>query len=84
MATTKSISKTKAVTIMNESKGRFVTVTYIKKDKTERTINCIVRKYSMTKAGYIRVYSVQDKGYRSVDPRTINKLVANKEVFKVK
>ena len=80
----KTIVRTKAVELMNNSSGRFITVTFKKKDTTERTINCIVKKDHKTALGYLRVYSIQDKGYRSVDPRTINKIVANKQTFNVK
>lgn len=80
----KNITRTKAVKLMDKSGGRFITVTFKKKDTTERTINCIVKKDHRTALGYLRVYSIQDKGYRSIDPRTINKIVANKTLFKVK
>ncbi len=78
------ISKTKAVELIENAGGRFVTVTFIKKNQQERTINCIVKKNPMTRAGYIRVYSIPDKGYKSVDPRTITKLVKDKQIYNIK
>lgn len=78
------ITRTKAVEKIDNSKGRFFTPTFTTKAGNERTINCNFKKGSVTKLGHLRVYSMQDKGYRSVDPRTISKLVIDKQVFKVK
>lgn len=80
----KTITRTTAVELINKSKGRFFTVTFTKKDKNMRTINCNKRKDSTTALGYIRVYSTQDKGYRSINPLTISKLVFNGVTYKVK
>jgi cytoplasmic iron level regulating protein YaaA (DUF328/UPF0246 family) len=79
------ITKTKAVEmIMNESKGRFITVEFTKKSGEKRIINCNVKKAPMTAAGYIRVNSIQDKGLRSVDPRTISAFKMNGTSYTVK
>ncbi len=84
MAKAKTISRTKAVTMIDDNAGRFFTVTFLKKDGNERTINGLVKKDNKTRTGYVRMYSAQDKGYRSVDPRTINEIKINKEIFKVR
>lgn len=47
------ISRLKALELMQESKGRFFTTTFIKKNGEERTIN---GKYQgLSKLGYVRV-----------------------------
>lgn len=84
MAKAKTISRTKAIAMIDDNAGRFFTTTFMKKDGTQRTINGLVKKDNKTKVGYIRMYSAQDKGYRSVDPRTISSLTINKQEFKVK
>lgn len=78
------ITRTKAVEAIENSKGRFFTTTFTTKAGNERTINCNFKKGNVTKLGHLRVNSIQDKGLRSVDPRTISKLVINNQIFKVK
>ena len=80
---TKTINKTKAVEIINSTKGQFFTVTFTTKDNRERSINCNKKADSTTKLGYIRVYSTKDKGYRMVNPETISKLQYNNITYKV-
>ena len=70
-----TISKSKAVELMKSSQGRFFTVSFIKKDDTERTINGRIRvtknskggKNPATDLGYISVYSNAEKQYRNVN-----------------
>ncbi len=78
----KTISRTKAVELINNSQGRRFTVTFTKKDGTTRTING--SRKNQTNLGNITIYSVKDKGYRSVNPNTITMLKINKTVNKVK
>lgn len=80
----KTVSRTKAVEMIDNNAGKFFTVTFSTKTKPERTINGLVKKDNKTRTGYIRMYSTQDKGYRSVDPRTISALKINGTVLKVK
>lgn len=80
----KAISRTKAVSMINDNAGKFFTVTFVKKDGNERTINGLCKKDNKTRTGYIRMYSAQDKSYRSVDPRTINAIKIAGEVLKVR
>ena len=73
-----SSSKTLA-SLIEESNGKMLTVTFLKQDGTERVLNgrLGVRKYikgsSLNKnsAEYITMYDVKNKGYRSVNRDTI-------------
>lgn len=82
--TKSTISKTKAVEIINSTKGKFFTVTFTTKDNRVRTINCNKKANSTTSLGYIRVYSTKDKGLRSINPHTITELKYNNTIYKVK
>jgi len=65
--------------LIEKSKGKMLTVTFVKQDGTERTLNgrMGVTKYikgsSLKKNSteYITIYDVQNKGYRSVNRDTI-------------
>lgn len=65
--------------LIEQSNGKMVTVTFIKNDGSERILNgrMGVTKYikgsSLKKNSteYITIYDVQNKGYRSVDRDTI-------------
>ena len=63
--------------LLNDTKGRFCTITYLKKEGEKRTINCQVTSNKLNNLGYILVHSIADKGTRSVDPRTILCVKAN-------
>lgn len=84
MSNNKTINKTQAVELMENSKGRYFTVTFATKTNPNRVMNCNCKKNSQTKLGYLRVYSPKDKGYRSVNPQTINGLKINNITYKVK
>lgn len=61
------------------SDGKFVTVDFIKKDGTLRTINGRLGVTKYLKGGksnldanqFITIYSMADKGYRAIDRETI-------------
>jgi len=76
------ISRTKAVGLINTSKGRFMTVTFTKEDGTSRTINGI--RKNQTPLGDITIYSMQDKGYRSFKPSNITALKLNSQQYKIR
>ena len=74
---------------IQQTKGRFFTVTFIKKDGTERTLNGRVGvtkhlKGGVSRAGdqYITVFDVQNGGYRAVNKNTIVKIKFGKEVYR--
>ena len=81
MANTKTISKTKAVDLINETKGRFFTVTFMKKDGKERTMNG--NRKGITNLGYISM-NVPKVGVRNVDPRTLKTIKVSGVIYKVK
>jgi hypothetical protein len=66
-------------TILDNFKDKFFTVTFIKKDKTIRTINgrLGVKKYlkggdcKLDQGKFLIVYSVQDAGYRAINKSAI-------------
>lgn len=65
--------------LIDQSNGKMITVTFIKKDGTQRTLNgrLGVKKYlkggklNSNTAEYINIYDVQNKGYRSINRNTI-------------
>lgn len=78
------ISKTDAVTKIKSSKGRFFTVTFIKKDKSERTLNGNVRLDNfMNNQGYINVRE-SNGNIRQINPRTITALTIAGSQYNVK
>lgn len=79
---TKRISKTTAVEMINNSKGRFFTVTFVKGNGDERTINGL--RKNQTPLGNITMYSAKDKGYRTINPNTIKSLIINSTTYVVK
>jgi len=90
--TNKTISKNTAYSLIKESNGKFFTVTFTTKNGEQRTINGRLKptktkgsgKNNSKALGYITVYSMQDKGYRNVDTRTISSLSINKTTNKVR
>ena len=64
-------SRTEMVNVINSTKGRFFTTTHIDKDGQARTMNVIKSNRPATELGYILVYSLQDKGYRNLNPQTL-------------
>lgn len=65
------ISRTNVVELIKSNSGKFFTVEFVKKNNTNRTINCIMKNNGLTRLGYLNVWSIQDKGYRNIDIRTI-------------
>ena len=81
----KSISKKKAIEMILNSKGRYFSVEFIKKDLTARKLTGHVKKEKcMTSNGYIRLKTWLTEETRMVDTRTINNLTINSQKFKVK
>ena len=82
--TKKSVSRTTMVKLINETKGRFFTVTFTDKDGQPRTLNCNKKKNSTTDLGYITVWSPKDKGYRNVNPQTLSEFKFDGVTYKAK
>lgn len=83
---TKKSTKTEIVSIINNAKGRFFTVTFKKNNGEPRIMNCKCKGEgkAIDNLGYINVYSAKDKGYRKVNPRTIKSLTFNNTIYIVK
>ena len=80
----KTISRTKAIELIEENKGKFATVTFTKKNGELRTINFNRSKNGTTKLGYLRVNNIRENKFASVDPKTISALNINGLKLKVK
>lgn len=65
------VSRTQMVNVINNTKGRFFTATHIDTNGQPRTMNAIKSNRPATELGYITVWSVQDKGYRNINPQTL-------------
>lgn len=76
-----TISRTKAVQLINSSKGRRFTVTYTKQDGTTRTMNG--SRKNQTPLGNITM-NVTNTGYRTVNPNTITELRINGKIYSVR
>jgi hypothetical protein len=74
----KTISQAFA-TLLQQSNGKFVTLSFIKKDGTQRTMNCRMGVTKALKGGvctvnldqYVVVYDMAKKAYRSINKDTI-------------
>lgn len=79
------LSRTKVVKeIIDNNRGSWLTVTFIKKDKTERSLNGRPNKTApMSPLGYINF--ITNKGdIKQVNPRTILSVKMHGEILKVK
>lgn len=77
------VSRTKISDIMRNSVGKFCTVTFVKQDGSERTINGKANsKGYMDNLGYVR-FKDNKGNYKLVDPRTTKELHCNNTVYYV-
>lgn len=77
-----NISRTEAVTKIENSKGKFFTATWRKNNDEVRTLNCNFKKGNITKLGYITVHSKE--GYKNINPRNLISLKINRQTFQIK
>ena len=75
--------------VIEQTKGKFFTVTFVKKDGTERVLNGRVGVKKHLKGGvnrvgdqYITVFDVKNGGYRSVNKDTIKEIKFGKNIYK--
>lgn len=80
----KKISRTEMLARIEANKGKFFTVTFIPSSGEERTINCNHKVGASSATGFLNVYSVQDKGLRNIDTRTIKYVNIENELLEVK
>jgi len=92
-----NISKAKSVELLKGSEGKFFTVTFIKKDGSERILNGRVgvykskfapltgegMKYNPSDFGLVTVFDAQKKAYRMVNTNTIRELTVDGETYNV-
>lgn len=74
------IPRTKAIELVEGSKGRFMSLTCNTKNTKNRVFNCIYRK--TTKAGYAHV-TERGQGIKAVDLRTLSEVRTNGNIYKV-
>ena len=87
------ISKAEAKQMIKDTKGKFFTVTFIKKDGTTRVMNARLGvkaylkggelPYDPEAKGLIPVYDVKTKDYRMVNINTITKLKIGNNEYQV-
>jgi hypothetical protein len=88
-----SISKADAKTLIKATKGKFFTVTFIKKDGTTRVMNCRLGvkaylkggelPYDPEPKGLIPVYDMGKQEYRIINTNTITNIKIGNKEFKV-
>lgn len=89
----RKISKNEAAQLIKNTKGKFFTISFTKKDGTNRVINArlgvkIYLKggtlpYNPDEKGLIPVFDAKAKGYRMVNLNTVNKLIIDKTEYEV-
>jgi hypothetical protein len=90
----RTISKQEAAKIIKSTKGKYFTVSFTKKDGTNRVMNARLGvkvylkggtlPYNPDEKGLIPVFDAKIKGYRMVNINTINKLIVDKVEYDVK
>jgi len=91
----KTINKEYAKQLINQSKGRIFSATYIKKDLTERIINARIGKRYKSKTGnkapydpdkynLKKVYDMKVKDFRIINLNTLISLSINKNKYVIK
>lgn len=81
---TSKISRTDMVDLLKNTSGRFFTVTWIKNNGEERSINARVSKNNFYSAlGYIQMKTSKGE-IKLVNPTTLKKLTTNGVTYKVK
>ena len=87
------ISKATAKDMIQNSKGKIFTTTYIKKDNSKRVMNCRLEvkkgvtgeglKYNPDEYNLIPVYDMQSRGFRMVNVDTLVSLSIANETYEV-
>lgn len=88
-----TITQDEAKNLIKDTKGKFFTVTFIKKDGTERVMNARLGvkaylrggelPYNPEAKGLIPVYDMQKRDYRMINVNTIKKLVIGNNTYDV-
>ena len=92
----KTINKDKAKELIKQTKGQIFSGLFIKKNGQHRLINARLgvkkhlnpnarpRPYDPSKHDLINVYDMSNKGYRMINLNTLQKLIINKTIYKIK
>jgi hypothetical protein len=88
-----TITKAQATLLIMKAGSRIFTVTFVKKDKTVREMNCRLNvtkhlkggtlKYNPSTRGLVGVYDMQNGGYKMVNINTIMSLKINGKQYEV-
>lgn len=86
-----TITRNKAFELVNSSKGKFFTISFIKKDKTERRMTARIGvkkgvngqglKYNPLDFGMKPVYDMANLDWRMINFKTATKLKINKKDY---
>ena len=86
-----TITRNKAIELVNSSKGKFFTITFIKKDKSERRmtartgvkkgVNGVGMKYNPSDYGMKSVYDMAKLEWRMINFKTAKRLKINKKDY---
>ena len=87
------ISRVKVEGLVKSTKGHFFGVTFVKKDKTTRTMNARLGVTRFLKGGrnnvvkpdnsYVTVWDRHKRGYRTLNLKTVKELHINGNKYKV-
>ena len=91
----KTINKEQAKELINQTNGRIFSATYIKKDLTERIMNCRLGKHYKSKTGKSepynpdkynlkKVYDMKVKDFRIINLNTVISLPININKYVIK
>jgi hypothetical protein len=84
------ISRIKAASVMEEAGGKFFTVVFVKKDTTERTMNCqYLKNQGYPKLGYIKVKEMSkirkgESAIRNINMQTLISITMGKTTYIIK
>lgn len=79
------ITASRALKLLNGSGGRFVKISFVKDDGTDRVILCNVKKDQPNlDKGLLTVYSPADKGHRSVRIAGLKSILINGHEYRVR
>lgn len=78
------ISKTKAIELINNSGGKFITVIFTKRNGEKRTMNCRkIAGNAITSLGYLKVVETKTKTIKNVNTRRLLGLKMNKQQYNI-
>ena len=91
-----TINRNKAKELINKSNGQIFSSVFVKKDGTHRLINARLgvhkhlkkeakpQPYEPNKYNLVCVYDMLNKGYRMINLNTLQTLIINKIIYKIK